>query len=140
MNDQLRRMALDHIATHGHSVIGVDDKPSFAYTIGLSARFGYELIAVGLPQHFACAIFNDIATCLAAGEAIEMGVPDDRWANLPVRFRECTEKARDYVCQADAFYGRPVRAVQMVLSDKNGLFPEDPGYDSEYMDPRTRVI
>jgi hypothetical protein len=140
ISSSIRRSTQEAIRTHGHAVIGVLDSPAFSYTIGLTPQFDMELIVMALPPPIACAILNDVARALRSGADFALGVPDDRFANLPVMFAECGDAAREYVVQADAFYGREVRVVQMVLSDRNGVLPSQPGFEAEYMRPRQRLL
>lgn len=134
------------IAQYGQQLIGVfgtseEPAPNFTYTIGLHPKFGFELIAVGLPHHSAAVILNSIGAELRADAKIELDVPDDRWANLPLMFKETSSnKVRDYVCQADHFYETKVRVLQLVLPDKYGKFPAEAGYDSEYMNKRQIIL
>lgn len=138
-----RDRILKDIASHGCSVIGVfgeQGKPPFAYTIGLTATYGFELLVIGLNGEVATMIFNDIVASLQAYETLELNVPDNRWANLPVMFKEANSKAHDYVHQADGFYGKQVRVLQMVLSDRQGLLPSHPDFDHAHMAPRQALL
>lgn len=121
-------------------VFGTETAPTFSYTIGLTATYGFELIVIGLRPDYATIIFNDIVASLKEFEELKLDVPDDRWANLPVMFKETTDRVRNYVYQADHFYGKPVRVLQMVMSDKNGLLPDASGYDQVYMGNRQTLL
>lgn len=132
-----RDKILETIATHGHMVIGVGDNPSFAYTIGLTSRFGCELLVCGLPMQYAHVILNDIASKLSNDL---LDVPTTEFTNLPIVLKEANTNLgqlhSNYVCQADSFYGKQVKVVQVVLSDREGRTPLDSDYDHEYMTPR----
>lgn len=132
------------IAAYGFMVLGVGggpDTPTFSYTIGLSEKFGFELIAIGLNPQTAHAILNHVAQTLGAGEAMELGKPDERFANLPVIFRECdTAKVREWAVQAFEHYEKDVPFRQLVLCDRKGLFPEDPAYDLAHMGPLQKLL
>lgn len=130
-----------NIAKFGQQLIGVfDTQPGFTYTIGLDHKHGFELIVFGLPYQIAGFILNDIAAKLAAGETLELDKPDDRWANLPCLFKEADDRARGYVCQADRYFDKPVRTIQLVLPDRNGKFPGEEGFDEEHMGPRQVLL
>jgi Domain of unknown function (DUF4262) len=135
-SDAIRNRVLQDIESRGQSVIGVQgpEGPSFAYTIGLSTKTGYELLCVGLNPKYSTMIFNDIAETLKKGEALNFNTPDDRFANLPCMFVEADARAHEYTVQADNFFNKEVRVVQMVMSDKAGLLPGQPGYDHGHMD------
>jgi Domain of unknown function (DUF4262) len=129
------------IDKYGHQIIGVggNGHPSFSYTIGLTATFGYELLCCGLPAHIAHAVLNDIAS----KGTVELDVPNDDFTNLPVMFKLCkdTDALHDkYVCQADNFYGKRVKVVQVVLSDAAGNLPHQEGFDLEYMGKRQPLL
>jgi hypothetical protein len=137
----LRRNISETIEKHGHMVIGVEGealpsgfRPSFAYTIGLTATYGYELLMVGLDPRQATVIMNAIA---AAG-TVELDVPQAPFANMPLLFKKCNMDLEllhdEFVCQADNFYGRDVDVVQIIMSDREGRTPVDRGYDHRFMD------
>lgn len=46
----------------------------------------------------------------------------------------------EFVCQADNFYGKKVRVVQLVMCDRAGRFPGHSEFDHDYMDPRQRLF
>lgn len=128
-----------HIREIGCAVIAVHgggEAPSFAYTIGLHASLGFEIVVVGLPLAYSHAILNDIcAKSKEEGFELPLGVPDPRWANFPGVFRVCDpEKVRPYVHLAFDYHGHTVPVVQLVYPDRSGRFPEDPAFDHPYMD------
>jgi hypothetical protein len=118
---------------------GVLTSPPFTYTVGLSPVVGYEILIVGMRHELAGLVLNDIAEALHAGSALAVDVPDDRWCTAPVVFKRADSPLvhSEYVCVADWYYerdGTPV--LQMVMSDRAGLFPWHAGFDHAYMDPR----
>ena len=135
---QVRRTILEGIKSHGQAVIGVmgskEDGPSFSYSIGLTAQFNLELLCIGLDPRYATAMINSIADKMRGGEELILGVPDDRWANMNTLFMEANDRAHEYVIQADEFYGKKVRVIQMVMPDRAGILPTELGYDHGYMD------
>lgn len=135
-----RKSITDSIAKHGVQLIGVlgeEDKPSFAYTIGLRSKFGCELLIIGLPMQYVSTILNSIA---AQAVLPELDMPNAEFTNMPVMFKRCTVNLGmlhdEYVCQADRFYGQDVEVVQIVMCDRQGRFPGHREYDHAYMDPR----
>ncbi len=129
------------IAKFGCQLIGVYDiNPGFTYTIGLSPKYGFEIIVFGLPYSSAGFILNDICDALTAGETITCDVPDPRWANMPCVFKQANDDVRSYVCQADNYYGKRVKVLQLVLPDRDGKFPGEEGFDAEYMGPRQTLL
>jgi hypothetical protein len=133
-----RSTIIDTITKHGHQLIGVgghESGPSFIYTIGLTATYGLELLIVGLPMKYG-SIVNDIAANLP----LPLNEPLSQFTNMPLMLRRSNwnheRLHREFVCQADRFYGKEVTVVQIVIPDRNGRFPEHADYDHEYMDPR----
>lgn len=124
------------IEKSGHAVIGVggDGQPSFSYTIGLSRKFGFEVLVIGLPSNVATAIFNDVAR---QERSPALGVANRQFTTLPVMFQLCDRDLdvlhEEYVCQADAYADQEVPVVQMVLSDREGRLPGEPNFDHAYM-------
>lgn len=132
------------IAQYGHQLISVfatpdDPGPPFTYTIGLSQKYGTELIIFGLRPEFAARALNTIAERLKT-ETIEAGAQMDIDFTFPLMFKIADERARGYVCQADQYYERDVPVLQVVLPDKNGKYPGDLEYDVEYMGPRQPLL
>lgn len=68
---------------------------------------------------------------------IQLGQPYSDWTNFPVRFEECNpanpELFDRYAVQAEQFLGFKPKVLQMVLSDRNGKFADDPAYEREFM-------
>lgn len=138
MEPSFRQSIIETIARHGVQLIGVGDAgPPFAYTIGLTAKFGHELLVIGLPMQYVGQILNEIA---ALEIFPELDVPNSNFTNLPVMFKQCTVSGGklhdEYVCQADGFYGKEVEVVQIVMCDRQGRFPNHSEFDHEYMDKR----
>ena len=137
-----RNTVLETIAAHGHQLIGVPggtNTPPFIYSIGLTARFGHELLIVGLPIKYG-SIVNDVANALPLPLDQEL----TEFTNLPLILKRCTRDESllhdEFVCQADRFYGKCVNVVQIVMCDRNGKFPGHSEYEHEYMDPRQRLF
>lgn len=133
-----------YIDEFGLVVLGVAaglEKSTFCYTIGLTEKFGHELIVNGLPMQVAGHIFNAIAK---KDVFPDFDVPTDEFTNVPVMFKRCTLDLQDlhneYICQADRYYGRDVEVVQMVLSDRNGRLPGHVEFDQAHMGSLQRLF
>lgn len=116
-----------------HDVADVDAayEASFAYTVGLTPRFGHpEIILVGawsLAGHF----LNRVGDLVRAGQRFEPG--DTSAEVLPdfvVRFDDVGERCRwglltlAHWANHRAYFD----ALQLVLPDRWGRWPEDPAY------------
>jgi hypothetical protein len=135
----LRKAIQDNIDKHGHHVMGVGagpSSPSFAYTIGLTAKYGTELIVFALPMNMACGFLNQIAEL----GAIQLEEPYTDIANFPLHVRKCTPAASKYGVQAEAFYGRPVQFCQVILCDRAGKLPWEAGFDHAHMGPMQPLL
>ncbi len=129
-----------NIAQHGQHVVGVLGKPPVTYTVGLLRVCGYELIVYGLPHPVAAIVLNDIAAAMRDGLALELDKPYSLFTNLPVKFLQCGPKAQLINGVARRYYGGAVPMVQMVLSDREGKFPDEAGFDRALMDPMQPLL
>lgn len=139
---RLNAIIQKNILECGVHLIGVfDHSPPFTYTVGLSAKFGFEFIMLGLQCEYAGLIMNEIA---ALDMPPELDVPLTEFSNLPLMLKICNTSTGplhdEYVCQADRFYGKEVKVVQIVMCDKSGHFPGHSEFDHEYMDPRQKLF
>lgn len=130
----------EKITKYGHAVVGVaaeereNGAPTYSYTVGLHAHWGSELIVFGLDHMVAQTILNDVAKAIQFGEPPKLGEPDTRFANLPVKFMECDERAQAFNGVARKYYGYDaLNMTQIVLCDREGRFPEDADFDNAYM-------
>lgn len=139
MLDSIRRQVMEHIANTGVSIMGVGGSattPPFAYTIGLTATYGVELIIIGLGISAAHAVLNSI---IVEG-TLRIDQTYTKPANMPLMLKEATTKASEYGIQAEDFYGKQLKFVQVVMCDKDGIFPWQAGYDHAYMDERQPLL
>lgn len=127
------------IGEHGHAVEctdGDETLPPHAYTIGLTARLGCELLVTGLPVVQAARLLNEIA---AGWSPILLDVPTTCFTPEPLVLKECGHRLDElhtrYVWVGDQFYGRRVRLVQALIADQHGRTPLDLAYDHVAMDP-----
>ena len=134
---EIRTAVLDDtrskIAAHGWTVIAVfptegDPGPSFAYTVGLSAKQLPELAIYGLPGQAAHPVLNEVARrMVASGVAPQSGdrIEGVLVGNVPLVA----------VAMADAtdlnlvreLYGAVAAAVQVVWPDSAGILPWEEG-------------
>lgn len=127
------------IRAHGWAVqpvFGDEDQPSFAYTAGLCSKGLPEILTIGLPPRTAQTILNDCAFGLTEKSLIaEHYKPMLGLANLPLAFRPDDEAgnlswlARGANRWASENAAPECKFIQLVLPDKNGRFPWDPGCD-----------
>jgi hypothetical protein len=127
------------IESHGFSVIGVQANPPFSYTIGMSEKYGFELVIIGLQHPIAHEIFTIIFEHF---DHIPLNIPVKRVANMPVVFKQCGPNLiRDYARQAMNYYqDNFLPVVQMVMPDREGRQIYDPEYDFDHMLPRQPLL
>lgn len=105
----------------------------FTYTAGLSPTFAHpEIILVGSWQH-AQAYLNVIGQMIQQGRRFQAGdTTEELLDGYSVRFDTVADHPRvDLLTWADwVARRRRFEALQLVLPDKNGLWPEDPHYDA----------
>ena len=101
--------------------------PSFAYTIGLTAKGHPELIMSGLPLKYLQGWLNIFAEKalnspfgFAPGQRIDLS---DKKSFIVI------EAPAAEVGIAELVYARPIRVLQLVWHDKKGRWPTDPDYD-----------
>ena len=115
------------------------NKPGFCYSIGLTDKLGFELMVCGVSGDMAASIFHTLLT-----NGFELDEPIDKYSNLPIMAKKATRNLellhKEYVFQADRYYGKEVEVVQILLTDPRGKFPFQSDYDAEYMFPYQTVF
>lgn len=125
----------DLIAEHGWAVIRVpedEEGPGFAYSIGLTERFGHPEIAIsGLPGDLLHRLVNDAAALIAGGERWAAGTRTDAL----LEGYACTVRAvvppnvHTFLGAAVRYYGdEAFGAVQVFWPDRDGRYP----WETEY--------
>ena len=106
---------------------------AFAYTVGLWLTKDHpELVLVGRWQQ-AHAILAAAVALVSGGRRLAVGeISDEVLHGYDVRFGPVSDERRvellTYVDWANR--RRPFEALQMILPDSSGRWPEDPEYDS----------
>jgi hypothetical protein len=104
----------------------------FAYTVGLRETFGHaEVILVGAWSG-AHPFLNEVGALVRSGARFAPGdTSDDVLEGFTVRFDavgdECREACMTWASWAAA--REPFEALQLVLPDTSGRWPEDAGYN-----------
>lgn len=132
--DQQDRMTTETVRRHGwmvQYVMGEEQSPPFAYTVGLFGLGHPELVVFGLDYESAMGLLNLLGEKvrenhdISAGQILSFDGTDTR-----VR-ADVLPNAGDVVFAANRFYQRPdeasVPALQLTW-DIGGAFPGEPGY------------
>jgi hypothetical protein len=105
----------------------------FAYTVGLWLTWQHaELVLVGRWRH-SHAIVSSAVSLISDGRRLAAGeVSDQVLDGYAVRFGPISDERRtELLTYADwANRRRPFEAIQLILPDGSGRWPEDPDYDS----------
>lgn len=124
-------------------VFGDESRPIlWNYTIGMLDKFGFELIMFAVRLELAAKVMNDLGADFNVGArpVCDMPIVANKWfqGEVWMMYRNCTPTEALYTewcAQATYYHNRdnyPV--IQIVLADKNGKFPGEPGFDAAVMD------
>jgi hypothetical protein len=130
------------IAEIGWTVMGIEAKPPFCYTIGLQRNYQHpELIVFGLKYEIAHTFLNQIGFSIQAGESYIPGLKYDTLAQgfdtqfievLPHHFREYLGTLVGYYQYLDD--ATSLKALQLVWPDPQNRFPWEEGHDKKFLD------
>ena len=138
--DDCDRKLLADVKDYGwHMVIVPDHEegPGFVFTVGAYYSYGHpEILAMGLPLEVGPQLLTAAMESVAGGTIYYDGATDNEIANMPSRFRRVDVcHFRDYLGYAEWFYrnlDHQFPALRLVWPDRDGLFPEEDGYDSRF--------
>jgi hypothetical protein len=117
-----------------------DDRPPFAYTIGLFGLNHPELLMVGIPPKVASVVLATLGRRIRAGESLMPGslITVDAWPRRIIP--EEVPNPGEIVLWSNDFYQRPpehsVPVLQLTYDDAEGRFPWDEGYATPELQPR----
>ncbi len=118
-----------------------DDRPSFAYTVGMFGMGHPEFLIFDVSPATASRVLNDLGTRVRSGENLVEGqlITSGEWPHRLVLER--LPNPGEIVFTANHFYRRPpdensVEVLQVTYDDTNGRFPWDDGYAGAGRQPR----
>lgn len=125
-------MIVSKIKEHGYMIqASYNDDFQFAYTIGLHARYGFELVVAGLPMQIAGGVLQMIHRKMDKIEEFQKNV--ELVPGGMIRFYQCArtddDLVTDVVVQADNYFGMKVPVVQVIVGTVNGEFFDDKDVD-----------
>jgi hypothetical protein len=118
------------IARYGWAVQGVEREgahPPWAYTVGLTARRRPELVVTGMGLVRATRVLNGVAAHLMHAEAPRPGT-QAKLRDGPLVEIVGVAVPWAHLHTAVGFYGRGIRALQLVHADDRGHWPWDRWY------------
>ncbi len=119
------------IAQHGHAVHVCEEpnRPTWAYTMGLTAHLQYELACFGLPDSSSTRFLNQCAGLLTDGLQMLDREPISGIATVPLRL--VTLPSEDFMMHVGLLRSlgyMPARFRILQWPDLEGNFPGDPDY------------
>ena len=127
---------VERYGLHVIKVLGADDEPDFAYSVGLFRTFDHpEVIILGLRLETMHRLLNDVAGELRTGRRFAAGdVSDGFLDDYDVAFRTVPERQyRPYLGWATWFNdGLQYPALQLVYPDRERRWPWEPGVDEGF--------
>jgi hypothetical protein len=141
--DAAERKCIEDIEKFGLSIWQIspgEGDDGFSYTVGLFGRHGHpEIVVFGQKPAWQAAMLNLLAEDIQAGKSFGEGaLYSDLLPGYQCRFKrvDAIESYRDYLGW-DLWYYETVKqldtpffALQLIWPDKNGVFPDSPGYNS----------
>lgn len=118
------------------------DIPPFSYTVGLSRQEHPELIVFGLPAEVAHGVLHAaVSRMKEEGGRFEDGAIVDRIATIPLKARHLSEDLFGHFSLAavrqSEKHETSLEVIQIVLPDRNGCFPGDPGCSESFARDQT---
>ena len=118
------------------SVTSDEEGPGFSYTSGLWVNAHQpEVIMFGMKREIAHDVFWDLFRDAQAGQGLKQGIRTDQvFANLPAYvFPVAKNYFREYLGWNRWLYGGDdFPCVQIVWSDRDGVFPWEAGFDPTF--------
>lgn len=138
--DQQEQAFVGHIRESGWTrtnVFGDEAGPGFSYTTGFWLNTGQpEIVIFGLKSEIAHDVCWDLFRSAKAGNALRIGgLSNDVFGNLPAYAFSVGERHyKDHLGWSMWFYSaaNPFPCLQIVWPDRNGRFPWEHGFDSEF--------
>ena len=145
MVDRLDRIQsdIDDHGLHVITVLGDDEGPGFAYSIGLFRTLGHpEVIVFGLDRPDLHSVVNQVAAEVRKGQRFGEGDSSSEvFDGCPAIFRGVSPGFYDeYLGQAIGYYeGNAFPAIQCFWPDGDGRFPWESGYCYGPDDPQPQL-
>jgi len=133
------RIIVESINSGTWAIIAVNANPGFVYTVGLHLKNLPELIMVGLSPSKTQSIINDCGEWMVENGEFKHGTQIDDLANMPTVIIDVAfDEKEEYAIQAFNYYGHwEFRMQQLVMPDKNWLFPWDHGFSQKMASAQT---
>lgn len=138
--DEHERNFVSIVREHGwhHMRVAADNEgPDFSYTTGFWLLGFPEIIVFATKQEIASDVLWDMFRSQKSGQSYPVAaVRNDIFANLPACLLPVSQRYyREYLGWSRWFYaGDTFSCLQLVWTDREGNFPWQPGFSSEFDD------
>lgn len=138
MHPELKTKITGDIARSGYATFGAPSPQGWvACTVGLTELGHPEILISGLHGQWCHKVFWNAYHAIKAGRCFKAGQVDDTLGKMTCAFKTLSPDAvEEFGWQALEFYqGTPKTPtfLQLVMPDKAGRLPWQPGYDAELM-------
>ncbi|WNZ14912.1 DUF4262 domain-containing protein [Streptomyces sp. 11x1] len=137
VDDRLLAALAVTIQRCGHAVYADCDPlmvdPTTAYTVGFHAEersSGYELAIIGMPPRAAARALNDVSDRLWSipGAFLQPDMILLDVQGYTAKLRPADDSS--FLVLSHALYEHKAPALQVLIADPNGFFPDDPAYSN----------
>lgn len=123
---------MDNVLVHG-----IHDDPSFAYTAGLWRHDLPEMIVVGMNNQQAAILLNMYAALMRKRGAFKPGDIDIDLFTMPTKFGAVAEhEIAERMTRSFERHPAGGAVVQVLWPDRRGIFPDEPGFSTEFKDQK----
>lgn len=138
MHPELKAHIARDIAKFGFTTLAADEPEGWvAHTVGLTELGHPEIFISGLHGEYCHGVFWNACYAIRTGRSFKAGQEDNTLGQMTCAFKTLSPAAAEEFCwQAQEFYagtGKTPTFVQLVMPDKQGHLPWQPGYNAELM-------
>jgi len=138
MRPELKTHIAGDIARLGFTTLAAKEAEGWvAHTVGLTELGHPEIFISGLRGDYCHRVFWTAYEAIREGRHFKAGQLDDTLGNLTCAFKALSPAAVEEFCwQAQEFYAGTAKTptfLQLVMPDKQGHLPWQPGYDASLM-------
>lgn len=128
IDNHLKPLIAEHRWAVQGCVPGSPEEPAWFYTIGLTGMGLPELVVVGLPEQYAIPVLNEVAGRHIADPLPPGGEIDMDGLKMRIVGVDQDEVAGRLIFAESVYGAGNVTAVQVLWSDKDGFWPDQPSW------------
>lgn len=150
--ERLRRVLLARIASYGYTHQGVlgaapSGRETYTYTIGLPAHIGHpELVVCGVASENAVTVIGAVVELLRSTPNLDGRVTGALKHDMPLWIAPVPEHVVATHLGGACWWRRehhdaqPASAKQIIIPDRAGLFPWEPGCEASYASMQSLLL